>query len=126
MFTAQSRQSARLFLQSSELGPPTPSPAGGLCPLFDSGGRDTLSCGTGGGGSPSGRGDRHCGILGIYVLCGSQCLNLFRSVIFMYYYEQDRYANTQLQQALSLICVVCSTVLDIKFKVRNILNIVIA
>jgi hypothetical protein len=44
----------------------------------------------------------------------------------MYYYEQDRYANTQLQQALSLICVVCSTVLDIKFKVRNILNIVIA
>jgi hypothetical protein len=42
----QSRQSARLFLQSSELGPPIPSPAGECVPL---------------------RWDRHCGTLGIYV-----------------------------------------------------------
>jgi hypothetical protein len=48
---SQSRQNARLFLQSSELGlSPTPSPAG-LCappPLFGSVWRDTLSCGRGG------------------------------------------------------------------------------
>ncbi len=34
------------------------------------GGGDTIACGSGGGGSPFGRGDRHCGTLDIYVLCG--------------------------------------------------------
>ncbi len=67
--TSQSRQSARLFLQSSELGPPHPSPRRRVCyPSFGSGGRDTLACGRGGGGSQLGRGDRHCGSLGVYVL----------------------------------------------------------
>jgi hypothetical protein len=65
----QSRQSARLFLQSSELRPPTPSPAGSVYPPppFSSEG-DTLACRRGGGGSHFGGGDRHCGALGIYVL----------------------------------------------------------
>ncbi len=51
----RSRQSAKLFLQSSESGLPQP-----------------LTCrrvwGRGGGGFQFQRGDRHCGILGIYVL----------------------------------------------------------
>ncbi len=34
----QSRQSARLFLQSSELGPPNPSPQASVSPPFGSGG----------------------------------------------------------------------------------------
>jgi hypothetical protein len=58
----QSRQSARLFLQSSELG----LPCRRVCPpLFGYGGRDTLACGReGGGGSQFQRGDRHWGTLG--------------------------------------------------------------
>ncbi len=63
----QSRQSARLFLQSSELGP-----ADKCAPRFRGGG-DTLACGKGGGGSQFGRGDRHYGTLGIYVLCAPSC-----------------------------------------------------
>ncbi len=45
---AQSRQSAKLFLQSSELGVPHPSPAGecAASPLVH-GGRGTLVCGKG-------------------------------------------------------------------------------
>jgi hypothetical protein len=60
----QSRQRTKLFLQSSELGRPTPSP----------GGRGTLACGRGGGGSQIQRGDIHCGTLGIHIctLCREQ------------------------------------------------------
>jgi hypothetical protein len=68
----QSRQSARLFLQSCELGPPNPSLAGECVPsLFGSGGEGTNSLGgeRAGTGSQFGRWDRHCGTLGIYVLC---------------------------------------------------------
>jgi hypothetical protein len=62
------------FLQSSELGsPPTPSPSGKCVPpLIPEGKGDTLACGRGGGGSQLGRGDRHCGTLGTYVLCGRE------------------------------------------------------
>ncbi len=38
-------------------------------PPFGSGGRDTLACGRGVGGSQLGQWDRHCGTLGICVLC---------------------------------------------------------
>ncbi len=54
---SQSRQSAKLFLQSSELGlPPSPIPATGECapPPFGPGGggwEGTLACGRGVGGS---------------------------------------------------------------------------
>ncbi len=61
---SQSRQSTRLFFQSSELGqPPTHHPHAGECvsPLLVPGG--------GGEGSQFARGDRHCGTVGIYALC---------------------------------------------------------
>ncbi len=45
--TPRSRQSARLFLQSSELGPPHPQAS---VPPFGSGGGDTLACVRGGCG----------------------------------------------------------------------------
>jgi hypothetical protein len=47
----QSRQRAKLFFQSSELGPPAPLPAGECVPHP--------------GGAQLGRGDRHCGTLRI-------------------------------------------------------------
>jgi hypothetical protein len=54
--TEQSRQSAVLLLQSSELGPPIPSPASECVPSpFGSGGY-TLACGIRDGGSKFGRG----------------------------------------------------------------------
>jgi hypothetical protein len=40
---AQSAQSARLFLQSSELGPPPPHPQASVSPLFASGGAHLLA-----------------------------------------------------------------------------------
>jgi hypothetical protein len=47
--TSQSRQDAKVFLQSSELGPPAPSPAGECDhPPFGSGG-GTYACGRGAG-----------------------------------------------------------------------------
>ncbi len=66
----QSRQSAKPFLQSSELGLPHPSPAGecALPPLVR-GVRGTLACGKGVGESQFRRGDIHCGTLSTYVLC---------------------------------------------------------
>ncbi len=45
------RQSARLFLQSSELGPPTTLPTDQCVPSPFFLGRDTLACDRGGGGS---------------------------------------------------------------------------
>ncbi len=77
----QSRQSAKLFLQSSELGLPHPSPAGECAPPpFDSwGGGGTLACRKGVGESQFRRGDIHCGTLYIYVLCGrdtSKCRSM--------------------------------------------------
>jgi hypothetical protein len=59
----QSRQSAKLFLQSSELGLPHPLTGRRVCvplpPLVPGGG----------GGGHTGRRDRHSGTLGKYVLC---------------------------------------------------------
>jgi hypothetical protein len=49
---------ARFSFQSSELGPPTPSPLGPR-------GRDTLACRRGGGGTQFRRRDRHSGTPGI-------------------------------------------------------------
>jgi hypothetical protein len=60
----QSRQSSRLFLQSSELGPPLT--LRWVCPPFWFRG-GTLAYGGGGGGSQFGRGSRHCGTLGTYI-----------------------------------------------------------
>ncbi len=66
-YPQSSRQSARIFLQSSELGPPTPSPVGECLPPFGSQGAPALTCGKGGGGSQFGREDRHCGALQKYM-----------------------------------------------------------
>jgi hypothetical protein len=65
-----SRQSAKIFLQSSELGLPHPLTRRRVCyPTFGSMGA-TLACGKRGvGGAQFQRGDRHCGTLGKYVLC---------------------------------------------------------
>jgi hypothetical protein len=61
MHQPQSIQSARISLQSSELAPPAPSPAGVCCTPLVPGG-DTLACGRGGGGgSQFGRRGRHSG-----------------------------------------------------------------
>jgi hypothetical protein len=74
---SQSRQSAKLFLQSSELGLPHPLTRRRVCspllwcapPLWFRG-RGTLASGRGGEGtSQFQRGDRNCGNLGIYVPC---------------------------------------------------------
>ncbi len=77
----QSRQSARLFLQSSELGtsppPPNPLTLRRVCPpptLVSGIGAHSLA-GEVVGGSQFGRGDRHCGTLGIYALCGREASN---------------------------------------------------
>ncbi len=70
----QSTQRTKPFLQSSELGRPTPSPVGECVLPFGSGGRGTLACGREGGGSQIQRGDIHCGTLGIHIctLCREQ------------------------------------------------------
>jgi hypothetical protein len=64
---ARSRQSAKLFLQSSELGTPHPHPQVSLPspPLVPGWATHSLP----GKGWEFRRGDRHCGTLGIYVLC---------------------------------------------------------
>jgi hypothetical protein len=66
--SAQSRQSAKLFLQSSELGLPHPSPAGecALPPFAWGGGAHSLAR-EGVGESHFRRGDIHCGTLYIYM-----------------------------------------------------------
>jgi hypothetical protein len=43
-------------------------------PFVGGGLEGTLACGRGGGGSQFRRGDRHCGILGIYVFCEKEYL----------------------------------------------------
>ncbi len=61
-FNPQSRQSAKLFLQSSELRLPHSLTRRRVCtphPLVPGGG--TLACGRGSGGSQFERGNRHCG-----------------------------------------------------------------
>jgi hypothetical protein len=67
--TLQSRQSTRLFLQSSELGPPPPPPLRRRV----LGVRHTCLLERGGGGSQFRRGDRHCGTLGIICTSCSRC-----------------------------------------------------
>jgi hypothetical protein len=62
-FASQSRQSARLFLQSSvRIGTPPPHPQASVSPPFGLGGGGV-------GGTQFRRGERHCGTLGIYVFC---------------------------------------------------------
>jgi hypothetical protein len=75
---AQSIQSARLFLQPSELEPPPPHPQVSLSPLLvQRGGHTPLR--EKGGGSQFRRGNRHCGYLGMYVLCGDDpWISLYR------------------------------------------------
>ncbi len=58
------RQSARLFLQSSELGPPPTHPQASVSPPSLVGGGGTNSLAERGWGSQFGRGERHCGTLG--------------------------------------------------------------
>jgi hypothetical protein len=68
-------QSARLYIQSSELGPPIPSPAGECVPPFTVvPGEGTPSLGGERVGSQFQQGDRHCGNLGIYVTCIVYCM----------------------------------------------------
>ncbi len=66
---AQIRQSARLFLQSSELGLPHPLIRSQVCPpFFGSGGRTYRIAGEGGGrGSQFGRGNRHWYYSAVYM-----------------------------------------------------------
>jgi hypothetical protein len=67
---SQGRQSARLFLKSSELGPsPPPHPQASVSPTLVPGGTLSLAGEGVGEGSQFGRGDRHYGTLGINVLC---------------------------------------------------------
>jgi hypothetical protein len=68
---AQSRQSAKLFLQSLDLGLPHPLSRRRVCPPppFGPGGRAHSLAGEGLGESQFRRGDIHCGALYIYVLC---------------------------------------------------------
>ncbi len=83
---SQSRQSAKLFLQSSELGLPQPPTHMRVCPPHPvlGGGAHSLA-GEGVGVSQFRRGDRHCGTHYIYVLCVLgisvvQVLQKFRSM----------------------------------------------
>jgi hypothetical protein len=70
---AQCRQSAKLFLQSSELGLPHPQASVPPPPPLVSGERTHSLAGEEGvEESQFRRGDMHCGTLGIYVLCGSE------------------------------------------------------
>ncbi len=66
-------QSAKLFLQSSELGLPHLLTRRRVCTLhpFGCGGGAHSLAGQGVGESQFGRGDRHCGTLGIYLICGT-------------------------------------------------------
>jgi hypothetical protein len=67
-FESQSRQSAFSPSRPNK-DPPLPHPQASVS-LFRFRG-DTLACGRGGGGGPNlWRGERHCGTLGKYVLCG--------------------------------------------------------
>ncbi len=65
---AQSRQSAKHLLQSSELGLPQPLTHRRVCPPVLGGGEHSLAR-EGVGKSQFRRGDIHCGTLYIYVLC---------------------------------------------------------
>ncbi len=64
----QSRQSVRLVVR---MGPPPPQPKASVPPppLLVPGGVAHSLAGEGVGWSQSGRGARHCGTLGKYVLC---------------------------------------------------------
>ncbi len=92
---AHSRQSARLFLPSSELGPPTPSPhpQSSVSPPFGSR-WDTFACGWGGGGpsSDEGTGDRHCGTLG--TLHGVQPLCIVDNTVLYIVYVRTQVVNS--------------------------------
>ncbi len=69
--SAQSIESVLSFLSSRPYwDSPNPSHAGQCVPPSPVPRVSTLAWGRGGGGSQLQRGDRHCGTLGIYVLCG--------------------------------------------------------
>ncbi len=74
----QSRQSAKLFLQSSELGLPQPLTRRRVCPPALVHGRGLLHTRLGERGSQFRRGDRHCSTLGIlYMYFVPETINLF-------------------------------------------------
>jgi hypothetical protein len=80
----QSRQSAKLFLQSSELGLPHPLTHRGSL-VQGGGGGYTLACGR--GGAQFRRGDRHCDTLGtncIHFVVHFKSLSLILSLSFSY------------------------------------------
>jgi hypothetical protein len=70
MYCAQSRQSARLFLQSSELGPPPPLPQASVShPHLVPGKHSLAGEGVGWGRGHNSDEGTDCGTLGINVLC---------------------------------------------------------
>jgi hypothetical protein len=74
-----SRQSAKLFLQSSEMGLPQPLTRRRVCPPFSSGGRGTLAGERGGWESPNFDEGTYTVVLYLYVLCALHwSLYLFR------------------------------------------------
>jgi hypothetical protein len=66
-YRAQSRQSAKLFLRSSEFGLPHPITRRRVCTVYPPGwgGGAYSFAGEGVGESQFGRGDKHCGTLGM-------------------------------------------------------------
>jgi hypothetical protein len=91
---AQSRQSARLFLQSSELAPPLPRPLASVTPpplWFRGGGKHSLAE-EGVGGSQFGQTRWNCVYVCdcIYLLCGIQLFSHFvlrTASIMLWYYS---------------------------------------
>ncbi len=82
---------------------PTPSPAASqagvsLNPVGSGGGEGyTNARGRGGGGSQFRRGDRHCGTLGIYVLCSASYQKSYQRTCFI-----DRYFLTNSMQIIQI------------------------
>ncbi len=75
-YTPQSRQSARLFLQSSELGLPQPLTRRQVCPPHPlvPGGGGTLAGGRGGGRVP-------IPTRGLTLFCGTNCTTNFKTIV---------------------------------------------
>ncbi len=109
---AQSRQSAKLFLKSLELGLPHPLTRRRVCLPPVLGGAHSLAR-EGLGGSQFRRGDIHCGSLYIYLLCGHmavctsvQCTVCDESVCELTKLPSILYKtpNTHLSSLVSGIC----------------------
>ncbi len=79
-----------LFLQSLELGPPTPSHAG----------THSLAREGWGGGSQFRRRGKHCGILGLYVLCALPLSQEIKNILFV---EEDAAQRRIFQKNLEAV-----------------------